>query len=55
MPGDDIQANIHYAGRNLRTVEYAGTPSAVALNQAISKGRDLRVAARYKTNPLAAA
>lgn len=53
-PGDDIQTNIHYAGRNLRTVEYAGTPSAVALNQAISKGRDLRVAARYKTNPLAA-
>lgn len=54
-PGDEIRADIRYAGKNLSTVEYNGTPSAVALNKAVNDGRNLRIAAHYKTNPLAAA
>lgn len=53
-PGDEIHADIHYDGKNYRTAEFDGTPSAVALNEAIRDGRNHRVAGRYKTNPLAA-
>lgn len=53
-PGDEIHADIHYSGKNFRTAEFQGTPSAVALNEAIRDGRNHRVAGRYKTNPLAA-
>lgn len=53
-PGDKIHADIHYAGKNYQTAEFSGTPSAVALNEAIRDGRNQRIAMRYKTNPLAA-
>lgn len=53
-PGDEIHADIHYNGKNYRTAEFRGTPSAVALNEAVRDGRNHRVAGRYKTNPLAA-
>lgn len=53
-PGDEIHADIHYTGNNYRTAEFSGTPSAVALNEAIRDGRNQRIAVRYKTNPLAA-
>lgn len=53
-PGDEIHADIHYDGKNYRTAEFSGTPSAVALNEAIRDGRNHRIAGRYKTNPLAA-
>lgn len=53
-PGDEIHADIHYTGKNYQTAEFSGTPSAVALNEAIRDGRNYRVAGRYKTNPLAA-
>lgn len=53
-PGDTINANIHYNGKNLQTVEFSGSPAAVLLNETILKGRNERIADRYKTNPLAA-
>ena len=54
-PGDEIQMDITFQGKNIRSVEYKGTPAAVALNSAISEGRTFRLNNRYKTNPLAAA
>lgn len=53
-PGDEIRVDIHFNGKNYRTAEFKGTPSAVALNEAIRDGRLNRVEGRYKTNPLAA-
>ena len=53
-PGDEIHADIHYDGKNYRTAEFSGTPSALVLNEAIRDGRNHRITGRYKTNPLAA-
>lgn len=53
-PGDEIDLNILYEGKNYKSVEFRGTPSAVKLNEVIRDGRTNRVQNRYKTNPLAA-
>ena len=53
-PGDEIDLNILYEGKNYKSVEFKGTSTAVKLNEAIRDGRINRVQNRYKTNPLAA-
>ncbi len=53
-PGDQIEMNIEFQGKNYKNVEFKGTPSAVALNSAIRDGRMVRINDHYKTNPLAA-
>lgn len=53
-PGDEIEMDIRFQGKNYRGVEFRGTPSAVALNSAIRDGRMVRINDHYKTNPLAA-
>lgn len=53
-PGDEIEMAIHFQGKNYKSVEFKGTPSAVALNSAIRDGRMVRINDHYKTNPLAA-
>ena len=53
-PGDEIDMDIKFQGKNYKHVEVRGTPSAVALNTAIRDGRMVRINDHYKTNPLAA-
>lgn len=53
-PGDEVDLHIYYEGKNYRTVEFKGTPTCVALNEALRDGRRSRVEGHYKTNPLAA-
>lgn len=49
-PGDEIHAKIIYEGKRYDTVEYTGTPSAVAVADYLHKVRMLRAERRYKTN-----
>ncbi len=53
-PGDDIEVDITYQGRVYEHAKFKGTPSAVALNSAISDGSLIRLKDRYRLNPLAA-
>lgn len=50
QPGDSIHAKIVYEGKSYKTVEYSGTPRAVAVCTALHKMRELQRARRYKRN-----
>lgn len=53
-PGDEIRLDLQYEKKSCHNVTFAGTPSAVALNEAVGKGRISRLKEHYKANPLAA-
>ena len=50
QPGDSIHAKIVYEGKSYKTVEYSGTPRAVAICTALHKMRELQRVQRYKRN-----
>lgn len=49
-PGDSIHAKIVYEGRYHKSVEYTGTPSAVAIGNALQKIREFQREDGYKEN-----
>lgn len=53
-PGDSIHAKIVYDGRYHKSVEYTGTPSAVAVGNALQKIREFQREDGYKENVPAA-
>lgn len=50
QPGDSIHAKIVYDGRSYKSVEYSGTPEAVALCTALHKMRESQRVRNYKRN-----
>lgn len=50
QPGDSVHIKVTYNGRNYDTVEFSGTPEAVAINTRVHETELLQRERRYKTN-----
>ena len=50
QPGDSVHVKVIYDGTRYKSVEFSGTPAAVAICSAINKKEMLQRERRYKTN-----
>lgn len=50
--GDSLHAAIQYEGRNVQSIEFTGSPRAVAANQAVQDIENIRKNLRYKSQLL---
>ncbi len=54
-PGDSLHVNVQYEGNKVRSLEFSGTPSAVAHNQILNNIGKLKAQMRYKQQLLGCA